>query len=111
MEGYLLALCVWSICTVWYAAFGERKPRWPDYVYDGVKKYVAGYPTFYIEELQMFIATSFPEVKNRSTSTICRVLRFDAARESVPAEIEAYRFEMRQIFMIRGLGNNTWYIQ
>ena len=85
----------------------ERKPRWPDYVYDGVKKYVAGHPTFYIEELQMFIATSFPEVKNRSTSTICRVLRFDlklsrkvltkAARESVPAEIEAYRFKMRQI--------------
>ncbi|OWZ16462.1 Transposase, partial [Phytophthora megakarya] len=55
---------------------------------------------FYIEELQAALKLKFPDLPNISTTAICRILRFDLgltrkvltkrARESVPAEIEAY---------------------
>ena len=34
--------------------------RWPDEVIEVVKNYVHGHPTFYLEELQNFLAKKFP---------------------------------------------------
>ena len=58
------------------------------------------HPCFYIEELQQEVQSRFPTLQNTSTSTICRVLRFDLkltknilskrAREAKPREIQCF---------------------
>ncbi|OWZ00820.1 hypothetical protein PHMEG_00027908 [Phytophthora megakarya] len=78
----------------------NRKTRWPLGCIKFVKGFVEEHPCFYIEELQEALKTKFPALPNISTATICRALRFDLgltrkvltkrARESVPAEIDAY---------------------
>lgn len=77
-----------------------RKTRWPSECIKFVKGFVEEHPCFYIEELQEALKSTFPALPNISTSTICRALKFDLgltrkvltkrARESVPAEIDAY---------------------
>ncbi|OWY90348.1 hypothetical protein PHMEG_00041560 [Phytophthora megakarya] len=78
----------------------KRKTRWPLDCIKFVKGFVEEHPCFYIEELQEALKTRFPALPNISTTTMCRALRFDLgltrkvltkrARESVPAEIDAY---------------------
>ena len=103
----------------WYKQFNEygtvhekkervRSSRWPSEVLTFVKQYVSNHPTFYIEELQKAIASSFPHVHNVSPSTICRALRFDlhlsrktltkAAREAKPEEIKIYKAKLKAIY-------------
>jgi transposase len=82
--------------------------RWPSEVMVAVQSYIDGHPTFYIEELQLYISTSFPTLKNTSTSTICRALKFDLglsrkiltknARESAPEEIQVFRQKLEAIY-------------
>ncbi|KAJ8566728.1 hypothetical protein ON010_g6392 [Phytophthora cinnamomi] len=78
----------------------ERKTRWPPETIKFVKGFVEEHPCFYIEELQAALKPAFPALPNISTATICRALKSDLgltrkvltkrARESVPAEIDAY---------------------
>ena len=85
-----------------------RASRWPAEVCTTVEKYVTGHPTFYIEELQVFLREKFPGLKNTSESTICRALNFDlqlsrkhltkAAREAAPEEIKTYYDKLRAIY-------------
>ena len=82
--------------------------RWPNEVVACVRNYVADHPTFYLEELQSFILSTFPALSNVSTSTICRALNFDmnlsrkvltkAVRESVPAEVANYKAKVAAIY-------------
>lgn len=82
----------------------QQKPRWPLVCLEYVNEYLRAHPCFYIEELQDAIKTKFPALENVSTSTICRVLRFDLgltrkvltkrARESIPAEIELFYWKL-----------------
>lgn len=74
----------------------KRTAPWPPEVLSSVRAYVKDHPTFYLEELQDHLATSYPALANISLSTICRALNFDlnlsqkvltsAARECVPEE-------------------------
>jgi len=86
----------------------KRTSRWPEYVLEGVRKYVTGHPTFYLEELQAHVKTVYPEVTNISLSTVCRALHFDLrmsrkiltrfARESVPHEVCNYKAKLDAIY-------------
>ena len=68
--------------------------RWPAEVVIDVEKYVKAHPIFFIEELQQYLRSEFPNLKNTSDSTICRALNFDlqltrkkltkVAREAAP---------------------------
>ena len=85
-----------------------RASRWPPDVINEVEKYVKAHPTFYIEELKDYIKFQFPDLRNTSESTICRVLNFDlqlsrkkltkAAREAAPEEIQNYYDKLRPIY-------------
>jgi transposase len=78
----------------------KRESRWPTNVIAFVEEYVLLHPCFYIEELQAEPKRRFELVKNVSTSTICRALRFDhnlsrkvltrRARESASKERQEY---------------------
>ena len=86
----------------------NKQSRWPSAVLQSVEKYVKGHPTFYIEELQDYLCSHHPEVRNNSISTICRALNFDmqltrkvltkAAREAAPEEIRIYYAKLRAIY-------------
>ena len=86
----------------------KKTSRWPPEVCLAVEKYCKEHPTFYLDELKEFLETNFPEVTNRSVSTICRALNFDlkltrkvltkAAREALPAEIRNYQAKMKCIY-------------
>jgi hypothetical protein len=103
----------------WYALFFRKgvvrvqrdqakRTRWRPEVLSEVEAYVKNHPTFYIEELRDYIIERFPDVKAVSTATICRALHLDlklsrkvlckAAREAVPAEIEAYRAKLIPLY-------------
>lgn len=103
----------------WYARFlscgtvsdsTERntRSRWPPHVLTSVQRYVTDHPTFYIEELQTYIQSSYPDIKNCFISTICRALNFDlklsrkvltkAARECVPAEVQYFKEKLIPIY-------------
>ena len=85
-----------------------KRSRWPPHVCKAVEEYVKGHPTFYIEELQDFLREQYPELRNVSTSTICRALNFDlqltrkkltkAAREALPEEILIYKAKLDAIY-------------
>ena len=61
-----------------------------------------------MEELQEAVKTQFPLLKNVSTSTICRLLKFDLhlsrkvltkrARESVPLEIKSFYNKLKPYY-------------
>ena len=84
------------------------KSRWERHILADVQKYVNAHPTFYIEELQIYLKLKYPYLKNVSESTICRALNFDlqltrkkltkAARESVPHEIDIYYEKLLPIY-------------
>ena len=84
-----------------------RSSRWPPDVITDVEKYVKAHPTFYIEELKEHLRSQFPDLRNTSESTICRVLNFDlqlsrkkltkAAREAAPEEIKIYYKKLKPI--------------
>ena len=92
--------------------FDHRKSRWPPHVLEHVSTYCKGHPTFYLEELQQFLASQFPDLKNISMSTICRALNHDlkltrkiltkAAREAAPLEIRNYQKKLREIYSYPG---------
>lgn len=85
-----------------------KQSRWPPHVVQQVEKYVNEHPTFYIEELQDFLRSNFPEIRHISISTICRALNFDlkltrkkltkAAREAAPEEIRVYYAKLKAIY-------------
>ena len=85
-----------------------RASRWPPDVIVEVEKYVKAHPTFYIEELKDYLRSQFPNLRNTSESTICRVLNFDlqlsrkkltkAAREAAPEEMQNYYDKLRPIY-------------
>ena len=89
-------------------AMPKRTSRWPEYVVNGVKKYIKEHPTFFLEELQSFIEEHWPEIENVSIPTICRALHFDmgltrkvltkAARECVPSEVANFRVKLATIY-------------
>ena len=102
-----------KVCTIrwWYLLFcmkgivlentePVRKSRWPKAVLDDVSSYVDKHPTFYIEELRLYLKLNHPTVTNISDLTICRALNFDlqlsrkkltkAAREATPEEIRNF---------------------
>lgn len=78
----------------------ERSSKWPREVILFVEEYVKVHPCFYIEELQEELRRRFQHVRNVSTASICRALRFDLnltrkrltkrARESAPQERREY---------------------
>ena len=84
------------------------KSRWERHILADVQKYMNAHPTFYIEELQIYLKEKYPYLKNVSESTICRALNFDlqltrkkltkAARESVPHEIDIYYEKLLPIY-------------
>ena len=84
------------------------KSRWERHILADVQKYVNAHPTFYIEELQIYLKEKYPYLKNVSESTICRALNFDlqltrkkltkAAREAVPHEINIYYEKLLPIY-------------
>ena len=51
--------------------------RWSTDVICFVADYAMQHPCFYVEELRSTLRVRFPLLQNTSTSTICRVLRFD----------------------------------
>ena len=51
--------------------------NWPEAVLDFVRQYAKQHPCFYLDELQEAMMLEFPHVRNVSTSTICRALRFN----------------------------------
>ena len=85
-----------------------KSARWPQDVLSAVSAYCRDHPTFYLEELQMFLQVTFPYLTNTSLPTICRALNFDLqltrkvltkkAREAVPAEIRNYQSKLRCIY-------------
>ena len=86
----------------------KKTSRWDLPVVTFVKKYIQSNPCFYIEELQAELKTQFLELKNASTSTICRALRFELnltrkvlekrARESNIIEIRMYHARLRPFY-------------
>lgn len=89
-----------------------KTARWPVEVVAAVERYTKEHPTFYLEELKVFLERNFPNVRNVSVATICRALNFDlklsrkvltkAAREAVPAEIRNYEAKLRSIYHYPG---------
>ena len=85
-----------------------KESRWPREVVEDVEMYVKRHPTFYIEELQEYLRTQHPGVRNTSLATICRALNFDmkltrkvltkAAREAAPEEIRTYYNKLKAIY-------------
>ena len=55
----------------------ERSARWPTNILEDVQKYVSDHPTFFIEELQDYLKSKYPDLTNVSNSTTCRALNFD----------------------------------
>ncbi|DAZ92785.1 TPA: hypothetical protein N0F65_000344 [Lagenidium giganteum] len=65
-----------------------------------VNEYVQLHPCFYLEEMQEAVRKKFPSLRNTSTATICRLLRFDLnlskkvlakrARGAVPTEVRNF---------------------
>ena len=97
-------------CPRWLTAL--RASRWPPDVVIAVENYVKGHPTFCIEELKDFLKLQFPNLRNTSESTMCRVLNFDlqltrkkltkATREADLEEIENYFNKLRPICSFPG---------
>ncbi|KAG0360498.1 hypothetical protein BGZ54_009496, partial [Gamsiella multidivaricata] len=88
--------------------FRQVRPRWPEEVYDFVRKYTADHPCFFLEELQDGIQAAFPELTNTSVPTLCRALRHDLnmtrkkiqkrAREALPQEIADFKYGLKPFF-------------
>lgn len=86
----------------------RRTSRWPTAVLESVRDYVKGHPTFFLEELQAFIRSAFPDLKRTSISTVCRALHFDmgftrkvltkVARECVPLEVANYKAKIEAVY-------------
>ena len=94
--------------TVWNNLLVSRGSRWPHEVIIDVEKYVKVHPTFYLQELEDYVRSQFPNLKHTSESTICRVLNFDlqlsrkkltkAAREAAPEEIHNFYDKLKPIY-------------
>ena len=86
----------------------ERTSQCPTEVLEDVKKFVSNHPTFFLEELQHFLFTKWPNLKNTSLPTICRALHFDmgmtrkvitkAACECLPEEVANYRAKLATVY-------------
>ena len=106
----VLGVSIRSICR-WYKNFKEngnvcddtqqnKRSKWPNETIDYVKQYILEHPCFYLEEMQHELKKRFPTLKNTSSSTICRVLKFDLhmsrkilskrAREAKAFEIQCF---------------------
>ena len=55
----------------------EQSSRWPPHVLNQVKSFIEDHPCAYLEEIQEFLHSNCPQVRNASLPTICRALRFD----------------------------------
>ena len=55
----------------------KTRQKWPQEVQDAVLSYTQMHPTFYLDELQDFLKSTFPDLKNVSTSTICICVSVD----------------------------------
>jgi hypothetical protein len=54
-----------------------KRSRYTPEVLKEIECYVSRNPTFYVEELQDWLRSEFPNVQNISESTLCRALRHD----------------------------------
>ncbi|DBA03057.1 TPA: hypothetical protein N0F65_003245 [Lagenidium giganteum] len=55
----------------------KQTSRWPEECIEFVNENVQLHPCFYLEEMQEAVRKKFPSLRNTSTATTCRLLRFD----------------------------------